>query len=105
MDNPYEILSVAPTVTAKEIVRAYRKQCWTHHPDRNGGSADANARMRRINAAYNSLKTPAARAKTDATLLLHVMPKIPDTLVGTVELYTRGAPQNVRLGWGLAAGV
>jgi curved DNA-binding protein CbpA len=68
MVTPYEVLGVAETATNAEIVGAFRRCTREHHPDLNGGTPEANAQMRVINAAFDALKTRQARAQTDAWL-------------------------------------
>ncbi len=53
--SPYEVLGVPTTATDDEIKAAYRKLAKKYHPDLNGGSAAAEAKMREINEAYNIL--------------------------------------------------
>lgn len=53
--SPYEVLGVPTTATDDEIKAAYRKLAKKYHPDLNGGSAAAEAKMKEINEAYNIL--------------------------------------------------
>jgi DnaJ-class molecular chaperone len=66
MDDPYAALGVAKTATAEEIKKAYRKLVKSSHPDLNPDDAAAEARFKRISAAYDLLKDPATRARFDA---------------------------------------
>jgi hypothetical protein len=50
--DPYRILGVEPTASAEELHDAYRRLVKRHHPDRNGGSAEATRRFQEIQAAY-----------------------------------------------------
>lgn len=50
--DPYTILGVSRSATDDEIKRAYREMARKYHPDRNGGSAEAEEKMKEINAAY-----------------------------------------------------
>jgi molecular chaperone DnaJ len=62
----YDTLGVAPTASAEEIKRAYRKLARQYHPDRNPGDADAEARFKDVQAAYDTLSDPNRRAEYDA---------------------------------------
>lgn len=50
--DPYTILGVSRSATDDEVKRAYREMARKYHPDRNGGSAEAEEKMKEINAAY-----------------------------------------------------
>jgi len=53
--DPYRVLGVAPTASAEELHDAYRRLVKLHHPDRNGGSAEATRRFQDIQAAYEEV--------------------------------------------------
>lgn len=53
--NPYEVLGVSPSATDDQIKAAYRKLAKQYHPDLNGGSIAAEAKMKEINQAYTFL--------------------------------------------------
>ena len=53
--DPYRTLGIAPTATAEELHDAYRRLVKLHHPDRNGGSAEATRRFQDIQAAYEEI--------------------------------------------------
>ena len=55
MRDPYEVLGVAPGASDDEIKAAYRKLAKKYHPDLNGGSAEAEAKMKEVNEAYTIL--------------------------------------------------
>jgi curved DNA-binding protein CbpA len=59
--DPYALLGVAPTATAAEIQRAYRRKALLCHPDRGG----THSQMHRLNRAYALLTDPAARRDYD----------------------------------------
>lgn len=65
MKNPYDLLGVAPTATADEIRRAYRKLAKLHHPDVNPGKPDTAEMFKAIASAYALLSDADKRARYD----------------------------------------
>lgn len=65
MRDYYELLGVQRTCDDAELKAAFRKLAMEHHPDRNGGSADATARFKEINEAYSILSDANKRAAYD----------------------------------------
>ena len=63
--NPYEVLGVQPSATDAEIHRAYVRLARRWHPDVNGGSPEAEDRMRAVNEAWAVLGDPSRRARHD----------------------------------------
>ena len=61
----YEILSVERTCTEVELKAAFRKLAMQHHPDRNPGDSEAEARFKELNEAYSILSDPQKRAVYD----------------------------------------
>ncbi len=61
----YEVLEVTREVTEVELKAAFRKQAMKHHPDRNAGNKDAEAKFKEVNEAYEALKDPQKRAAYD----------------------------------------
>jgi len=64
--DPYRVLGVEPTASAEELHDAYRRLVKLHHPDRNGGSAEATRRFQDIQAAYEEV-TQRRAARPAAT--------------------------------------
>ena len=65
MKDLYAILGVQRNASKDDIVKAYRKGAQQHHPDRNPGDAEAEARFRDIQEAYDILSDPNKRAEYD----------------------------------------
>lgn len=61
----YEILEVAKSASAEEIKKSYRRLAMKYHPDRNQGNAEAEAKFKEINEAYEVLKDEQKRAAYD----------------------------------------
>ena len=61
----YDLLEVAPTATADEIKKAFRKQAMKYHPDRNPGDKEAEQKFKAVNEAYEVLKDEQKRAAYD----------------------------------------
>ena len=61
----YELLGVSRTCTEVELKAAFRKLAMQHHPDRNPGDAQAEARFKELNEAYSVLCDPQKRAAYD----------------------------------------
>lgn len=61
----YAILGVSRDADGAAIKSAYRKLAMEHHPDRNGGCKDNEARFKAVSAAYECLKDPQKRAAYD----------------------------------------
>jgi molecular chaperone DnaJ len=65
MRDYYEILCVDRGCDAAGLKAAFRKMAMEHHPDRNGGSEEAEGRFKEINEAYSILSDPQKRAAYD----------------------------------------
>lgn len=61
MSNPFQILGVDYDATEDQIKLAYRKLAMEHHPDRNQGSKEAEAKFKEVSEAYEKLKDPVTR--------------------------------------------
>lgn len=61
----YQTLGVARTASPDEIKRAYRTLAKKYHPDRNPGNADAEAKFKDVQAAYQTLSDTEKRAQYD----------------------------------------
>jgi molecular chaperone DnaJ len=61
----YRVLGVSREASDDDIKKAYRKLVFEHHPDRNPEKADAEARIREINVAYEIVGDPEKRRSYD----------------------------------------
>lgn len=61
----YEVLGVAKDAGDPEIKKAYRRLAMKHHPDRNEGDTDAEARFKEAKEAYDVLSNADKRAAYD----------------------------------------
>jgi molecular chaperone DnaJ len=61
----YATLGVARDASADDLKRAYRKLAMECHPDRNAGNAEAEARFKELNEAYDVLKDDQKRGAYD----------------------------------------
>jgi len=61
----YEVLGVSKTADEKDLKSAFRKLAMQFHPDRNPGNAEAEAKFKEINEAYDVLKDEQKRAAYD----------------------------------------
>lgn len=61
----YDILGVSKTASAAEIKRAYRKLAMQHHPDRNSGDKDSEAKFKEASEAYEVLSDQQKRTAYD----------------------------------------
>ncbi len=61
----YEVLEVTKTVTTDELKVSYRKLAMRHHPDRNPGDPEAEAKFKEATEAFEVLADPQKRAAYD----------------------------------------
>ncbi|QOJ16573.1 MAG: molecular chaperone DnaJ [Phycisphaeraceae bacterium] len=61
----YEILGLEKNASAEDVKRAYRRLAMKHHPDRNPGDKEAEARFKEASEAYEVLSDPEKRARYD----------------------------------------
>ena len=61
----YATLGVAREAGAEDLKKAYRKLAMQHHPDRNPGNKQAEAKFKELNEAYDILKDDQKRAAYD----------------------------------------
>jgi molecular chaperone DnaJ len=61
----YEILQVSRTCDEGELKSAFRKAAMVHHPDKNPGDPEAEARFKELNEAYSVLSDPNKRSIYD----------------------------------------
>ncbi len=64
-DDPYATLGVERTASAKEIRAAWRRLVKASHPDLHPGDPQAEARFKRVSAAWDLLGDPERRARFD----------------------------------------
>jgi DnaJ-class molecular chaperone len=63
--NPYEVLGVAPTASASDIQKAYRKLAKKLHPDLNPGDKAAEEKFKEAAGAYDLLGDADKRKRFD----------------------------------------
>jgi molecular chaperone DnaJ len=61
----YRVLGVSREASDEDIKKAYRKLVFKHHPDRNPAHAEAEAKIREINAAYEIVGDAEKRRSYD----------------------------------------
>jgi len=82
----YAVLGVSKTATPEEIRRAYRRCSKSAHPDAEGGSAEAFAKLQH---AYNILSDPERRERYDNTG--DATEKAPDMTATKIHSFVMGA--------------
>ena len=61
----YDVLGVSKGTSAEEMKKSYRKMAMKYHPDRNPDDAEAEAKFKELNEAYDVLKDDQKRAAYD----------------------------------------
>ncbi len=61
----YQLLGVARECSPEELKKAYRRLAMKHHPDRNKGDQQAEAKFKEVQEAYDVLSNPKKRAAYD----------------------------------------
>ncbi|HEY4031765.1 MAG TPA: molecular chaperone DnaJ [Caulobacteraceae bacterium] len=61
----YEVLEVSRDCSETDLKSAFRKKAMAHHPDRNDGCTESEARFKEVNEAYSVLSDPQKRAAYD----------------------------------------
>ncbi len=61
----YEVLGVDKSADESSIKKAYRQLAKKYHPDMNPGDAEAEAKFKEVNEAYDVLSDPDKKAKYD----------------------------------------
>lgn len=82
MSTLYDILGVAPDASRSQVVRAYRTQLRSVHPDTAGDGADPAA-ADALHKAHEVLSDATRRAAYDNTLTGHLLATLPPLLEGT----------------------
>ncbi|MFA5855359.1 MAG: molecular chaperone DnaJ [Candidatus Gracilibacteria bacterium] len=65
MSDYYSVLGVAKGAGDEDIKKAYRKKAQEHHPDKNPGNKEAEAKFKQVQEAYEVLSDKQKRARYD----------------------------------------
>jgi DnaJ-class molecular chaperone len=72
MKDHYAVLGLRSSASFPDIKKAFRQQASLHHPDRNA-AADAPARFRLVQEAYDVLSDPVKRKAYDDNRQRHLL--------------------------------
>ena len=61
----YEVLGVEKGASDSDIKKAFRQQAKKYHPDLHPGDADAEAKFKEVNEAYEVLSDPEKKSRYD----------------------------------------
>ncbi|MEM7081818.1 MAG: molecular chaperone DnaJ [Pseudomonadota bacterium] len=64
-DDYYQVLGVERSADEATIKKAYRRLAMKHHPDRNAGDVESEAKFKAAKEAYEVLSDPNKRARYD----------------------------------------
>jgi molecular chaperone DnaJ len=65
MSDFYQVLNLPRTASDDDIKQSYRRLAMQFHPDKNGGSKEAEEKFKQITEAYDVLRDPQKRAAYD----------------------------------------
>jgi molecular chaperone DnaJ len=65
MADFYATLGVSRDASDEDIKKAYRRLAMQYHPDKNGGSKEAEEKFKEVTEAYDALRDPQKRASYD----------------------------------------
>ena len=65
MADFYQVLEIPRDASDDDVKKAYRKLAMRYHPDRNGGSKEAEEKFKEITEAYDVLRDPGKRSVYD----------------------------------------
>jgi curved DNA-binding protein CbpA len=60
--DPYAVLGVSSWASDEDLRAAYRRLVQLHHPDHNGGSAEATRRFEEVQVAYTEIREQREKA-------------------------------------------
>ncbi len=65
-DDYYDILNLSRSASEEDIKRAFRKEAFKYHPDRNPNNSLAEERFKKVNEAYSVLSDERKRRMYDS---------------------------------------